>query len=168
MKESLKRAFPPLFLVVFRAVRRGLVLSGRQLLALFGYNVARINDYYSPLPAVPELKKELKKWYRPSSLAGLKYNVDDFKERLSMLMSKYYAEFLSQPSFEDISKRLFGPGYTQVDALVLYSMLKEIKPKRYLEVGSGVSTYYAGLAAAENKKNGAAMQITCIEPYPHE
>ncbi|MDD5594499.1 MAG: class I SAM-dependent methyltransferase, partial [Candidatus Margulisbacteria bacterium] len=41
-------------------------------------------------------------------------------------------------------------------------------PKRYLEVGSGVSTYYAGLAAAENKKNGAAMQITCIEPYPHE
>jgi hypothetical protein len=35
-------------------------------------------------------------------------------------------------------------------------------------VGSGLSTYYATLAARRNADDGAPMAITCIEPYPFD
>ncbi len=62
----------------------------------------------------------------------------------------------------------FGPGYTRLDALVLYAMLRAKKPARYVEVGSGLSTYYASLAGQKNASDDRPMQITCVEPYPFE
>jgi hypothetical protein len=55
-----------------------------------------------------------------------------------------------------------------VDALTLYMMIRHLKPRRYIEVGSGVSTYYCSLAAERNAAEGHPLQITCIEPYPYE
>jgi hypothetical protein len=46
--------------------------------------------------------------------------------------------------------------------------LREHKPRRSLEVGSGLSTYYASLAAAKNADDDRPMSITCIEPYPYD
>jgi predicted O-methyltransferase YrrM len=60
----------------------------------------------------------------------------------------------------------FGPGYPHLDARTLYYLLREHRPARYLEVGSGLSTYYATLAARRNAAEGAPMRLTCIEPYP--
>ncbi|MFL6155621.1 MAG: class I SAM-dependent methyltransferase, partial [Marmoricola sp.] len=62
----------------------------------------------------------------------------------------------------------FGPGYPAFDARTLYYALREHKPRRYLEVGSGLSTYYASLAAAKNAEDGRPLSITCIEPYPYD
>jgi hypothetical protein len=59
-------------------------------------------------------------------------------------------------------------GYTRLDALVLYGMLRASMPTRYVEVGSGLSTYYASLAGQRNASEGRPMQITCAEPYPFE
>src|SRR5262249_46767338 len=53
-------------------------------------------------------------------------------------------------------------------ALVLYMMIRHIRPKRYIEVGSGLSTYYCSLAAARNSSEGYPLAITCREPYPFE
>jgi len=50
----------------------------------------------------------------------------------------------------------------------LYFMIRDIKPRRYTEIGSGVSTYYCSLAAEENAKDGKNLEITCIDPYPHD
>src|SRR5690606_22454788 len=49
-----------------------------------------------------------------------------------------------------------------------YYVLREEKPRRYLEVGSGLSTYYASMAAARNAAEGSPLTITCIEPYPFD
>jgi hypothetical protein len=62
----------------------------------------------------------------------------------------------------------FGPGYTAVDALTLYMMIRDLKPRHYIEVGSGVSTFYCSLAAQRNRNEGHPLQITCIEPYPFQ
>jgi hypothetical protein len=135
---------------------------------LAGYTVSQKEDYYSPMSSVPELKSTFDRWNRPSSLKGVAYDVDQMKKEMLDLLSLYLGEFTEFPPYEQIKKMGFGPGYTAVDALTLYMMIRHIKPKRYVEVGSGLSTYYCSLAAAKNASEGHPLEITCIEPYPYE
>jgi hypothetical protein len=133
-----------------------------------GYQVARNEDYYSPLPSVARLGASAPRWNRPSALQGVQYDVDAMKVALAELLARYLDEFLTYPNYAEIKKMGFGPGYTAVDALTLYMMIRHLKPRRYLEVGSGVSTFYCSLAAQRNASEGRPLEITCIEPYPYE
>ena len=133
-----------------------------------GYVVARKSDYYSPLVSVADLKSTSSRWYRPSALKGVEYDLDRMRVTLSDLLSRYLPEFVAFPPYEELQKAGFGPGYTAVDALTLYMMIRHLKPARYIEVGSGLSTYYCSLAAARNGSEGHPLAITCIEPYPFE
>jgi hypothetical protein len=81
-------------------------------------------------------------------------------------MANYYDEFAQLPSHESLARLRYGHGYPSVDALVLYAMLRDLKPKRYLEVGSGMSTYYCSLACQKNASEGHRTAITCVEPFP--
>jgi len=54
--------------------------------------------------------------------------------------------------------------YPGLDAEFLYCMLRHLKPRRVIEVGSGFSTL---ITAEVNRRHfDHAMQFTCIEPYP--
>lgn len=139
-----------------------------KLSGAIGYNVSRRADYYSPLPTVSHLKKNIDRWNRPSDLSGVDYDIQEMKELLSTLLSQYLDEFLELPPYAQLQERGFGLGYTPLDALTLYLMIRSIKPKRYIEVGSGLSTYYCSLAAEKNAEEGFPLKITCIEPYPFE
>jgi hypothetical protein len=55
--------------------------------------------------------------------------------------------------------------YEGGDADLLYQMLRWKRPKRVLEVGSGMSTRLAAQALARNAAEGAPAQHVCIEPY---
>ena len=83
-------------------------------------------------------------------------------------MATYLNEFLSLASYGSLKNKGFGPGYPQMDALTLYMMIRYLKPKRYIEVGSGLSTCYCDLARQKNKAEGKALEITCIEPNPYD
>ncbi len=48
----------------------------------------------------------------------------------------------------------------------LFAMIRKLRPARYFEVGSGLSTYYCSLARKQNREEGTDTKITCIEPYP--
>jgi hypothetical protein len=59
-----------------------------------------------------------------------------------------------------------NPSYSLGDALVLQAMLRRLRPRRYLEVGSGWST---ALALDTNDQwLESRMRVTCIEPYPND
>jgi len=133
-----------------------------------GYVVARKSDYYSPLTSVSDLRSTFGRWHRPSALKGVEYDLNQMKTALSDLLSRYLAEFMDIPPYEQLQQVGFGPGYTAVDALTLYMMIRQLKPKRYVEVGSGLSAYYCSLAAARNASEGHPLAITCVEPYPFE
>jgi predicted O-methyltransferase YrrM len=131
-----------------------------------GFVVARKSDYYSPLPSRRRLAATKERWSKPSSLLGVRYDLAAMKTTLSELINAYYEEFSQLVPHEQALQLGFGPGYTKFDALVLYATLRAKKPARYVEVGSGLSTYYASLAARRNASEGRAMEITCVEPYP--
>lgn len=139
-----------------------------KMLGVFGYDVSRRTNYYSPLPTVSELKKNRQRWDRPSSLRGVQYDLDAMKELFLNLRLRYLGEFLEVPAYDDLKDKGFGLGYTPVDAMTLYMMIRDLKPKRYIEVGSGLSTYYCSLAAEKNAAEGSPVEITCIEPFPFE
>ena len=52
--------------------------------------------------------------------------------------------------------------FTGLDAVALYGLVRDLKPKRIVEIGSGYSTH---LSVRAVRVNGAG-RVTCIEPYP--
>jgi hypothetical protein len=108
------------------------------------------------------------RWNKPSALVGVAYDLASMKQELTRLLARYAAEFEALPPFHEVGAKEYGPGYTEVDALILYMMIRDAKPRRYLEVGSGMSTYYCFEAARKNASEGHALLITCIEPHPYD
>ncbi len=149
------------------ALRRGRIRLARRLFALIGFNIVKRADYYSTLPVLEEIEQTRARWDRPSALAGLDIDVDTMTARLGELHERWGDDFTAHAGDHLANTRVgFGPGYPAFDARTLYYLLREHKPARYLEVGSGLSTYYTTLAGDRNGDEGRPLQITCIEPYP--
>lgn len=149
-----------------RDVKNSPAKTFQWVMDMCGFVVARKSDYYSPLPSRKRLKPTMSRWTKPSSLLGVAYDLAGMKVTLADLVGRYHEEFMGLLPYEEALQLGFGPGYTRLDAQVLYAMLRSRKPARYVEVGSGLSTYYASLAAKKNARDGRPMQITCVEPYP--
>jgi len=154
--------------VLFRFRRRRIRLA-QWFAGLFGYNIVKKADYYSVLPVLSEIEATRSRWEKPSALTGVDIDVAVLEKNLGTLADSWEEEFSRETGdYIANTRKGFGPGYPQFDARTLYYMLREHKPKRYLEVGSGLSTYYTSLAAAKNAAEGSPLQITCIEPYPFD
>jgi hypothetical protein len=133
-----------------------------------GLNVSLTSDFYSPLPLITSLEKNINRWFKPSNLYGINYDLKHMQEKLVYLTSHYIEEYEKSFMHNEINKKGYGPGYPFLDSMLLYCMIRDIKPKNYVEIGSGVSTYICSLAAKENEKTGLSLDITCIDPYPQE
>ncbi len=182
-KAALRGIVPRALWMKFSGVKRTVVRSALRHTALkhgwignyfnawelndYGLNVTLAADYYSPLPDLRRLQKNRSRWSRPSELPGLKIDLVQMKDYWNHLAASFQAEFESLPNYSDLLKESYGEGYTLLDALTLYCSLRHHRPRRYLEVGSGLSTYYATCAVRKNLEEGRPMSITCIEPFPH-
>jgi len=170
-KQRLRRVLPaPMVQLLDHmafGLRRRRIRAVQGFFALFGLNVVKKADYYSTLPVLREIEATRSRWDRPSPLAGLDVDVPGMTKLLGELADRWEEEFRAATGDYAANQRAgFGPGYPKGDARTLYYLLREHRPARYLEVGSGLSTYYATLAGARNVADGAPLQITCIEPYP--
>ena len=134
----------------------------------YGLNVSLNSDYYSPLPDLQRLQKNRGRWTKPSSLVGLKIDLQEMENLWSHVAATFREEFDGLPSYAELMKESYGEGYTPLDAMTLYFLLRQKHPRRYLEVGAGLSTYYASCSARQNLAEGQPMEITSVEPYPHE
>ncbi len=176
MKSILKNILPNLIWKLLQrsnqaipqSLKRKAITLLRRFCNFFNLDITRKNDYYSPLPDITKLKINKSRWYHPSSLEGINYNLDEFQERLLTLIEKYFSDFSQLPVYEEIIKTGFGPGFPLIDAFFLYLLVRERKPKIYIEIGSGVSTYYCNLAIKDNRKQGNPCKIYCIEPNPYQ
>ncbi len=182
-KAALRRIVPRSLWMKMSGVKRTIVRSALRNSALkhgwissyfnawelnaYGLNVTLAADYYSPLPDLRRLRKNRDRWTRPSELAGLKIDLAQMKGLWADVAASFQAEFESLPSYAELMKESYGEGYTPLDAMTLYFLLRHLRPHRYLEVGAGLSTYYASCAARQNLAEGQPMAITCIEPFPH-
>jgi len=86
------------------------------------------------------------------NLARLQY-VDELKDFPVNGKVLEYTFYVNNPSF--------GPG----DCDMYYLMIRNLKPKRVIEIGSGYSTLVAIEAVKKNRAEGYTTEMTCIEPY---
>jgi predicted O-methyltransferase YrrM len=133
-----------------------------------GWVVARTSDYYSPLRPLSELKRNVERWHRPSAMTGVAFDLPAMMAELKSMAADYLSEYDKLPTYDEIRAQRRGPGVTRVDARVLYMMLRRHRPARYIEVGSGLSTWYAAQAGAKNAAVDRPMAMTVVDPFVSE
>jgi len=122
--------------------------------------------YYSPIPSLPDIKKNSKRIFAPfpSEIPGIQLREQEQLELLDQFLP-FYEELPFKPHKTEGLRYFFeNGGYSYSDAIFLYSMLRHLRPRRMIEVGSG----YSSLVTLDTNRlffdNG--IDFTCIEPYP--
>jgi predicted O-methyltransferase YrrM len=122
--------------------------------------------FYQPVPDTRELGPSL--WERRSNLVG----VDMAEAEQLVLLSTMtgyrdeYAAFGARRAGDGQGFH-FGNAFLEaVDAEVLYALVRHLRPRRLIEIGSGYSTLVAAEAARRNAAEGSPCRITAIEPFP--
>jgi hypothetical protein len=59
-----------------------------------------------------------------------------------------------------------NPSYGLLDASLLYAIVREGRPRRVVELGSGHSTLVSAQAARENTAAGHPCELVAYDPYP--
>jgi hypothetical protein len=122
------------------------------------------DHYYEPLVNPAHLTRSLEE---PRALPGIEW--DDAEILAQLDAFDFNDELLAIPmdaSDENDGYYYNNPGYGRGDAEMLYNFLRHLKPRRFIEIGCGMSTRLAQLAFAQNEKDAApACEHTCIEPY---
>lgn len=123
------------------------------------------DHYYYPLFNDSRLTKSLRE---PRQLPGIDWKME---QQISLLNSLTYANELIDLKLHDKSagplEFSFNNGnFESGDAEFLYQIIRHLKPKKIIEIGSGNSTKIAHKAVIRNyEETGARAVHTCIEPY---
>jgi len=137
-----------------------LAQSQHDTLDRWGYHIRPVH-YYEPLPDFRSITKEAID--RRREYSALDFN---WSEQLNLLQSltKYRAELdqLYQSRAFDFANGFFG-GF---DAAAYYALIRELKPRRVIEVGGGYSTQIAARALNQNHSEGNSGTLKVIEPFP--
>jgi predicted O-methyltransferase YrrM len=125
------------------------------------------NHYYEPQFNFSQLKRGL---YKNRSFPGIDFNM---KKQLKNISNLIYKNELIELNLEkkspnynfNIKNNFFENG----DADIYYQLIRHLKPKNILEIGSGHSTLIALEAIKKNKSvDKIETKITCVEPYENK
>lgn len=129
------------------------------------YNLWPPGHYYSPAPDLEQIKKnEQRIFLIPEELPGINLNCTHQKELFEQLV-KYYGDMPFKDEKTNGLRYFYkNDFYSYGDAIILACMIRHLKPKRIIEVGSGFSSCVA-LDINEMFFNNT---ISCrfIEPFP--
>ena len=121
--------------------------------------------FYSPIPNAEEVRRAITANQRPDELTGVDLREAAQLELLERLKVHYpEVPFPEQPS-ADFRYAFENPSYSWCDGIILFCLLRELRPRRIIEVGSG---YSSGLMLDVNERYfGSEIDCTFIEPFPN-
>jgi len=120
--------------------------------------------FYSPVPSADDLARAVAAAAGSAPMLGIDVRE---AEQLAFLkrLSRYYPD-VQFPEHKDGSTRFVfdNPSYSWCDATILFCMLRELRPRRIIEVGSG----YSSCLILDVNEAYFDWEIDCtfIEPYP--
>ena len=149
----------------------------RSALAIRAYRGARrvaervgiqfvVKSFYSPIPDLRALPGDV--FERESAMRGIDLGLERQIALVEEELRPYLDEFEppEQPSGDPGDFHLANGSYPPVDADLLYALVRHLKPRRVLELGSGHSTLVACMAAAANERQGHPTRVECFDPHP--
>ncbi|MBS0662666.1 MAG: class I SAM-dependent methyltransferase [Verrucomicrobia bacterium] len=120
--------------------------------------------YYSPLPSEDEIARAFARGGIGPPFAEIDLNEAGQQARLERFVAHYQAQpFPAEPAAGH-RFHLHNPSYGPYDAIMLYAMLAEARPRRVIEVGSGFSS--AAMLDADEHTLGGRTEFTFIDPDP--
>jgi hypothetical protein len=123
-------------------------------------------DFYSPIPTVDEIERSFEYTGEPPYMDRALFDREHLASALASLQP--YAWEFAPPADGDAHRpgSYFwnNPMFSSSDAMAYYCMIRRLKPRRIVEVGSGFSTLVALDAL---RKNGSG-ELVCVEPYPRD
>ena len=139
-------------------MRRRPYLWLRRLARRLGYHLVRA-DYYSPIPDRwdPDL------WEHPAEMPGVDLRLDAAADLLSEL-APYIAEY-APPAEAPGTKHGFhylNYLYPQMDAEMLYAMVRHVRPRRLVEIGAG----WSSRVIADAVDHAAPVEHRIFDPFP--
>ncbi|REE81997.1 methyltransferase family protein [Lutibacter oceani] len=127
----------------------------------------RPGHYYSPIVSIEEIKKrenEIWNCERIDSIDGINLRT---KEQIKLIshFNKFYSDIPFKKTRNKETRYFFENGlYSYTDGIILYSMIRYIKPKQIIEVGSGFSS--SVMLDTNQFFFDNQIKLTFIEPYP--
>jgi hypothetical protein len=122
--------------------------------------------FYSPVPDLDELQEIEEETIGGPSIEIPGMDLDD-QEQLELLkrFSAFYREMPFKAKKKEGLRYYFeNPAYSYSDAIMLHCMIRHLKPKRIIEVGSGFSSCM--ILDTNDLFFSGSISTTFIEPYP--
>ena len=126
------------------------------------------NHYYTPVADRHRLALTSSSWARRAELRGIDTAAGPQVDWLAANVAPFEAEYRGNAVYKTGMTQGFGPGYGYIEAQCYHGVLRALKPRRVVEIGSGVSTWCALQALEINAAEGRPGRVTCIEPYPSD
>jgi len=120
--------------------------------------------FYSALPSLEDRKAFLASTPAEDQLPGIRL---DGQKQFELL--KKFKEYYDQCPFQEekggnLRYYFQNPSYSYTDGLILYSMIREFKPKRIIEIGCGYSSCL--MLDTSELYFDDQIDFTFIEPFP--
>jgi hypothetical protein len=129
--------------------------------------------FYSPIPDRRKLEEEVPH-HAENILCSLKTarkklgGIDmrlDYQGKLLIELTKYYSECPFTPKRNSVCDYFFAnSNYSYGDAITCYALMRHLRPKRVIEVGSGYSSCV--LLDINRLFFGGRIRQTFVEPHP--
>jgi methyltransferase family protein len=122
--------------------------------------------FFSPIPSIKEVREREHQLFHehPVSIPGIQLKAEQQLELLEIFKG-YYSEqpFSDRPTPQ---RRYYFENeyYSYSDAICFYCMIRYLKPKRIIEIGSGYSS--AAMLDINEVFFSDSIACTFIEPYP--
>lgn len=144
------------------AGRRGIHLARQR-----DWRLSR-NGYYSPLPDLDRLDEAV--WDRVSPMHGVHLDAEAHITWAETELAPFVREFTApaQAGPDPLEFFLENAHYERGDAEIAYAMVRRLRPRRIVELGSGFSTQVLARAAARNIAEGDPCELVAYNPYPSE
>lgn len=125
--------------------------------------------FYSPVVNTEEISKdEGRIWPVVPSVAGIDFNETEQRRWLTDILPRYLPDYDYPDDLpEGAADGVFytrNSQFSWLDSRVLFAVLREMNPRRIIEIGSGFSSLLA--ADVNYRFLGGRLELTCIEPYP--
>lgn len=144
--------------------------------AVRGYGLARrtaerlglqlvLKTYYSPIPDLTQLPAGV--WEARDELRGIAFDLD---AQMGFVESELSGQLDGLAWGRDVAPAYaYDPAndsYPLADARVLYAMVRHLRPKRIVELGSGQTTRVMAQACRENAADGNPAELRAFDPFP--
>jgi len=133
-----------------------------------GYHVTPVH-FYELIPDTRQFGTDV--FTRQTEMPGVDMNRDGQLALLDRFESLYKQEYDAFPQASTDRPEEFylhNTLFESVDAEILYCMVREFRPRRIIEIGSGFSTRLSAMAIRRNRELSVDCdcELICVEPNP--